>query len=116
MDARLEQALNFANYKQSFSIKQKSIKEKIDAKLTFGHNGGLFKIDRALLTFVHMLCENERTHHVIILDNNDNPIMIENLNSFKDEIYDRYFSSVNEYYNEFQNLKQSRSVERLLDD
>ena len=116
MDERLKSALEFSNFKQSFSIKQKTLREKIDANLTYGHNGGLFKIDRALLTFVQSLCQTGRIENVIILDNNENPVMIENLESFKDEIFDRYFSSTNEYYNEFQKLKTSRSVERLLDE
>lgn len=116
MDQRLKSALDFSNFKQSFAIKQKTLREKIDAKLTYGYNSGLFKIDRALLTFVQSLCQTGRTENVVILDHNDNPIMIENLESFKDEIFDRYFSSTNEYYNEFQKLKKSRSVERLLDE
>ena len=114
MDDRLKAALEFSNFKQSFSTKIKQLKEKIDANLTYGHNGGIFKIDRPLLTFVQSLCQTGRSN-VIILDHNDNPIMIEDLEQFKDEIFDRYFSSTNEYYNEYQTLKKSRSVERLLD-
>lgn len=115
MDDRLKSALDFSNFKQSFEIKQKQLKEKIDSKLTFGYNGGLFKIDRSLLVFVQSLSQSGRSNNVVILDNNDNPILISDLDSFKDEIYDRYFSITNEYYNEYQDLKKSRSVERLLD-
>lgn len=114
MDDRLKAALEFSNFQQSFATKIKQIKEKIDAKLTYGYNSGIFKIDRPLLTFVQSLCQTGRSN-VIILDHNDNPIMIEDLEQFKDEIFDRYFSSTNEYYNEYQVLKKSRSVERLLD-
>jgi hypothetical protein len=114
MDDRLKSALEFSNFKQSFAVKFKQIKEKIDAKLTYGYNGGIFKIDKSLLTFVDALNQTGRTSSVI-LDHNENPIMIEDLSSFKDEIFDRYFSATNEYYNEFQQLKKSRSVERLLD-
>lgn len=113
MDERLKSALDFSNFKQSFSIKLKQIKEKIDAKLTYGYNGGIFKIDRSLLTFVQALLQAGR-NNVVLLDYNENPIMIEDLESFKDEIFDRYFSSTNEYYEEFQKLKKSRSVEKLL--
>lgn len=115
MDKHLEKALEFSNFKQTFSIKQKTLREKIDAKLTYGIDGGLFKIDQSLLTFVHSLCEAGRSSEVVILDYNQNPILIKDLLSFKDEIFDRYFTSMNEYYVEFQELKKSRSVERLLD-
>jgi hypothetical protein len=62
-----------------------------------------------------MLIDQGRTHGVPLLDINDNPIMVEDLEIFKDEIVDRYFTSTLEYYEQFENLKKSRSVEKLLD-
>lgn len=114
MNEQLKKALDFSNYRQTFSIQRKTLKEKIDAKLTFGHNGGIFKIDRTLLTFVEMLCSKGRVQGVVLLDTNDNPIIVENLETFKEEIFDRYFTSTIEYYEQYQELKKSRSVEKLL--
>jgi hypothetical protein len=54
MHEQLKQALEFANYQQTFSIQRRTLKEKIEAKLTYGYNGGFFKIDRNLLTFVEL--------------------------------------------------------------
>ena len=34
---------------------------------------------------------------------------------FRDEILDRYFTSTLEYYNQYQEIKKSRSIEKLLD-
>ena len=115
MDAQLKQALDFANYRQTFSIQQRTLKEKIEAKLTYGHNGGIFKIDRILIVFVQMLIDQGRTQGVPLLDANDNPIMINDLLTFKDEIVDRYFTSTLENYEQHESLKKSRSVEKLLD-
>lgn len=115
MDQQLQKALEFSNFQQTFSVKLKTLREKIDGKLTFGYNGGLFKIDRPLLTFVQSLCQAGRSENVILLDSNNNPILIENLEELKEEIYDRYFTSMNEYYNEYTALKKSRSVQRILD-
>jgi hypothetical protein len=115
MDAQLKQALDFANYRQTFSIQKRTLKEKIQAKLTYGYNGGIFKIDRVLIVFVQMLIDQERTQGVPLLDANDNPIMIDDLLAFKDEIVDRYFTATFEYYEQHESLKKSRSVEKLLD-
>ena len=115
MQEQLKKALEFANYKQTFSIQRKSLKEKIEAKLTYGVNGGLFHIDQTLLTFVDMLCNNGRTTGIVLLDLNENPVLIEDLESFKDEIFSRYFEATNEYFEQYQSLKKSRSVEKLLD-
>lgn len=115
MSEQLKRALDFAQYQNTFSIQRKSLKERISAKLTYGYNGGVFFIDKNLLTFVEILCVKGRTSGTVLIDSNDNPIMIENLESFRDEIFSRYFESTNEYYNSFQDLKKSRSVEKLLD-
>lgn len=115
MDERLKQALDFSNYRQTLSIQRKTLKEKINAKLTYGCNGGLFKIDRSLITFVQMLIDQGRTENVPLIDVNENPILIVNLTEFRDEILDRYFTATYEYLEEYQKIKSSRSIEKLLD-
>lgn len=115
MEDQLKRALEFSNYRQTFSIQRKSLKEKIDAKLTYGHNGGIFKIDRGLITFVQMLIDQGRTSGVPLIDANENPILIEDLTSFKDEILDRYYTSTLEYFEQYQKLKKARSVDKLID-
>jgi hypothetical protein len=114
MQEQLKKALEFSQYKQTLSVQRKVLKEKIEAKLTVGQSGGIFKIDRTLITFVQMLIDQERTHGVILLDQNENPILIDDLEKFRDEILDRYFTSTNEYFEQYQTLKKSRSVEKLL--
>ncbi len=113
MDERLQAALDFSNYQQTFSIQRKTLKEKIEAKLTYGFNGGLFRIDKNLLTFVEVISA-KRSNGVVLMDANDNPILIDDLEAFKDEIFSRYFEATNEYYEQYQQLKKSRSVEKLI--
>jgi hypothetical protein len=115
MDERLKNALDFSNYRQTLAVQRKSLTEKMQAKLTYGYNGGIFKIDRTLLCFVWTLCSENRTSDIVLLDQNDNPILIENLSKFKTEIFDRYFSVSLEYQKEFDKIKKSRSVEKLVD-
>lgn len=115
MDQRLEKALEFSNYRQTLSIQRKNLKERIAGKLTYGHAGGIFKIDRSLLVFVQMLIDQGRTKDVPLLDLNENPVLIPDLEIFKDEIFDRYFSSTYEYFVEYQKIKSSRTVEKLLE-
>lgn len=115
MDERLKNALDFSNYRQTLAVQRKLLKEKMQAKLTYGHNSGIFKIDQTLLNFVSLLCFEGRTSGVILLDANENPILIDDLQSFKTEIFDRYFSVTFEYREEYDKIKKSRSVEKLVD-
>lgn len=115
MEALLDNALKFSNYKQTLAIQRKTLKERIDSKLTFGHNGGIFKIDQTLITFVQFLISQERTSNVPLIDSNDNPVLVVDLVSFRDEILDRYFTATYEYHEEYEKLKKSRTVEALVD-
>jgi hypothetical protein len=114
MDERLKEALDFSNYRQTLAIQRKTLREKIEGKLTYGHAGGIFKIDRALLVFVKMLIDQGRTENVPLIDQNENPILIPDLLQFRDEILDRYFTSTYEYHKEYEKIKTSRTVEKLL--
>jgi hypothetical protein len=115
MDDRLSKALEFANYRQTLAIQRKTLKEKIDAKLTYGHATGIFKIDRSLITFVQMLIDLGRVENVPLLDINETPILVPDLLVFRDEILDRYFTATYEYHEEYQKIKSSRTVEKLLE-
>lgn len=114
MEEEYKKALDFANYRQTLSIQRKTLKEKVDANLTYGYNGGIFKIDRELLNFVEMLIYKDRSENVVILDANENPILVENLVDFREEVFDRYFNATFEYYEEYQKIKKSRTVEKLV--
>ena len=114
MDDVLKKALEFSNYRQTLAIQRKTLKEKINQELTYGVNGGIFKIDRSLISFVQMLVNQGRVADVPLLDINDVPIMISNMETFRDDIMDRYFSSLYNYYEQDQILRKSRSVEKLV--
>jgi hypothetical protein len=114
MQEQFQTALDFANYQQTFSIQRKTLKEKAEAKLTYGYNGGIFRIEQSLLTFVDILCSKNRTTGIVLLDVNQNPILIEDLEKFKDDIFSRYFEVTYEYFENYQKLKKSRTVEKML--
>lgn len=115
MDSRLEKALSFSNYNKTLNLKRTTLKEKSDAKLTLAYNGGIFKSERSLIVFVQMLIDQGRADNIVLLDINDNPILVENLDDFKNLLLDRYFEVTLEYYQEYQKIKRSRSVETLVD-
>lgn len=114
MDDLLKQALEFSNYQNSLSIQKKTLKEKFSAQLTYGYNSGIFKIDQTLITFVQMLIDQGRNNGVPLLDSNNNPIIIDDLLSFRDNIMDRYFTCLLEYHGAYQELKKNRTVEKLI--
>ena len=115
MNESYEKAIEFANYQYTLSSKINRLEEYVDSKLTMGHNGGLFKIDRSLICFVDLLIAKSR-ENAVLLDANNKPIFVENLTEFQNEILDRYFTSTNELFEEFEKIKKQRTVEKLTDD
>jgi len=115
MDETLKAALDFSNFNQTLNTQRRLNKEKLESRLIYGHGGGIFKIDRSLIVFVQMLIDQGRIENVPIVDINDNPVMVPDLEKFRDEIFDRYFSATTDYLNEFNKIKKSRSVEKLVD-
>ena len=114
MDDILKNALEFSNYNQTLNIQRKLLKDQLDAKLTYGSNGGIFKIDKSLISFVQLLVDKGRLENVPLLDVHNNPILILDLVKFKDEIFDRYFSATYEYFEEYEKIKKNRSVSKLV--
>jgi hypothetical protein len=114
MEDTLQAALNFSTFRKNIEIQKKVIKDKLRSNLTIGYDGGIFYVDRTLIVFVDFLIKNSRIENVPILDINNSPIKIKNVNDFQNKILDVYFESTNEYILEFEKIKSTRSPTDLL--
>ena len=56
-----------------------------------------------------------KTQNLLLLDKNDIPIRIEDTEKFLEEVSSLYFEAVNDYYNEYQQLRSSRKIEKVLE-
>ena len=113
MSTRLTQALEFANYRVTLNNQQAALRAKTQSLLSYSINGGTFTIDRTLLNFCKLLLEENHTE-AVLLDIYNNPIKVE-VQSFYDEILSRYFEVTNDYYAEYEKLRKSRKVHKVLD-
>ncbi len=55
MSAKLNKALEFANYRITINNQLAALKAKTDSLLSYSINGATFKIDRKLITFFNIL-------------------------------------------------------------
>ncbi len=114
MDKKLQSALEYADYNKSITVQRQYLKEKLDSDLTFGHNGGIFKIDQTLINFTQFLIDKNRIIDVPLIDINKNPILINDIQQFQSIILDKYFSAVNYYIDKIGDLKKARSTVDLI--
>lgn len=115
MDERLKKALDFSNYMVTLNNQKRIIKEKFKEKNIYYFNGGQFTVNKELITFVDMLVQRDNIEDIILIDDNELPIQIANLEDFLSDVVDTYFTAANEYYAEYKSLIAKRSVEKLVD-
>jgi hypothetical protein len=112
--ARLEKALDFSNTMQTFNLAKNNLKVKTQNLLSYSTNGGTFRVSQDLIGFMNFVVSSGKTE-TILLDKNDIPIKIEDTEKFLEDISSLYFESVNEYYNDYQKLRSSRKIEKVLE-
>lgn len=113
MDERLSKALDFSNYMVTLNNQRRALKEKFDSECVFYQNGGSFTVCKELITFVKALIDTGNDSEVVLIDDNDFPIEIEDLNEFLEQVLNIYFTASNSYYTEYQKLKNNRTIEGM---
>jgi len=115
MDERLEKALEFSNYMVTLNNQKRVIKEQFKENIIHYFNGGQFTVTKELVTFVNMLVEKGNDEDIVLVDDNETPVIVKNLDDFLSDITDTYFSAANAYHSKYQELIKKRSVEKLID-
>lgn len=113
MDERLEKALDFSNYMITLNNQKRILKEQFREQIIFYYNGGQFTVTKELITFVALLVDKGHDEDVVLIDDNEIPVMISVLNDFLDDITDTYFSAANTFHSKYEEIKRNRSVEKL---
>ena len=112
--SRLEKALDFSHTMQTFNLAKNNLKVKTQNLLSYSTNGGTFRVSQELIGFMQFVVQSGKTE-TIILDKNDIPIQITDTEKFLEDISSLYFEAVNEYYNDYQKLRSSRKIEKVLE-
>lgn len=113
-EERLAKALDFSNTMQTFNLAKNNLKVKTQNLLSYSVNGGTFRVSQELIGFMQFVVQSQKTE-TILLDKNDIPIKIEDTEKFLEDISSLYFEVVNEYYNDYQRLRSSRKIEKVLE-
>ena len=111
---RLEKALDFSNTMKTFNLNKNNLKVKTQNLLSHSTAGGSFTVDQSLISFMNFVVSSCKTE-ITLLDKNDIPVHIEDTEKFLDDVSSLYFEVVNDYYNEYQKLKSSRKIEKVLE-
>ena len=115
MDERLEKALDMSNYMVTLNNQKRLLNEQYKENLIYYFNGGQFTVTQDLISFCQSLVSMDQEESVLIDDNNI-PISIDNLQDFTKNVHSTYFVASNRYLMEYnKRLKQNRSVQGIMD-
>jgi hypothetical protein len=113
MDERLQKALDIGNYMFTFNNQKRLLQEQYRENLVYYYQGGQFTISQELISFCQSLIAMNQPS-TILIDDNDLPVEIENLETFATDLYSKYFEASNRYLVEYSKLKKNRSVESIM--
>ena len=114
MDERLEKALEFANYMTTLNNQKRVLKEKFYESAIHYHNGGQFSVNKDLMNFCNMLVSTGQ-ESVVLIDDNDIPVKVADIETFLSDILDIYFTASNEYLTAYEKIRSQRKVSGLVE-
>lgn len=114
MDEKIEKAFDVANYMATLSNQRRLILEEFNQKTVYYINGATFKLNPGLINFTKLVIDRGHTTDMAFIDANNFPVMIEDVNSFYNDIVSTYFEAVNEYAAKFAELKNKRNIKDMV--
>ena len=113
MNEKLKNALEFSNYMVTYNNQKRILKQKFLDQNVHYASGSSFKINKEFINFINLLLQQGQTKDVVIIDDNDNPVQIEDFKSFVETTMDIYSKNVNEYYTQLKKIKK-RDIKDVL--
>lgn len=115
MDTRLKSALELANAVETLTNQRKLALSKYKQTQVLFYNGGTFSADLNLLSAVGMLQLHVPDEGLVLVDSNNIPIKIVDVDEFLFLVRSRVIESARQYYNEYEELKKVRTPQAVLD-
>lgn len=114
IDERLEKAIDSSKYRVTLYNQKENTKLKFKQSLSYSINGGFFVISEQLISFVQTLISRNILDSILI-DAHGNPINIENLSVFLDQVMDKYFEATNDYLIEYKKIQSARKIAPMME-
>lgn len=112
VDERLAKALEASNYRLTLNVQRENSKLKLKNHLVYSQNGGIFKITQDFISFIFALSQSKKS--AVILDSNENPVKIDDLEDFYESILDIYQEGMNDYLIEYEKFKKLRTTAKVV--
>ena len=114
MDERIEKAFGVANFMSTLSNQKRIILEEYNQQLIHYIDGATFRVTPELISFIKTLIDLKNTKNVVLIDNNNFPVLILDLKDFLKEVVDLYLKATSDYANRYNEIKTKRKIEDIV--
>ena len=109
----MENLEEYARERFELNRQKQTLKEQQQQRLTVTYNGGIFKVDMQLLSYLYMKCANvglfQASREDIIPDSYDTPIKVD-VQDLLVLVDQRWKEVYNDWLNQFEELKTKRKA------
>jgi hypothetical protein len=114
MDERLAKALEFSNFLETQNNQKRIFLAQYKENLIHYTHGHKFTVTQELINFCYTL-SNIYPDNAVILDDNNIPFTVPNIDEFTKELIGVYVFASRKYVTDYEVIKKNRSVQGLVD-
>jgi len=113
MDEKLEKALEFSKYQQTLHVQKENLKLRLDHLLLTKIEDSVVKCSMELINFLQT-CVTREYEITYVMDVNNNPIEVRNIELWLFKIIDCYHMAHEEFFKKSDRLKKARNVKKVI--
>ena len=110
MDEKIEKALATANFIATLSNQKRILLEEYNQKLVYYADGATFKITPGYIAFIKAMVDMGNTTDVGLVDSNNLPVMISDLEEMLQNLIEVYNEVTTEYVSKYNEIKSKRKI------
>ena len=114
MDQQLEKAFQTANFMATLTNQRNAAFEEYQQNLIYYNNGSSFLITKELLSFVKLLLDSGFDKNTVLIDTNNTPVSVANVEEFYQSIINQYITASLVYFNTYTEIRAKRNIEDLV--
>lgn len=117
MDINLDKLVEDADRRALYTNQVAHAKERYYALNVLAWEGHFFNLTTEFMCFVYLrfMAQQDTGEPVILLDRNDEPVLIEDLERFVDHMDEKHTEAINDYYDAYKRLAEARTNRELIE-
>mgnify|MGYP003646433357 CR=1 FL=1 len=108
MDNDLIKAYNFGNYSRTIQNQINLLKIQMKKRL-------LFELTPEFIIYIKAYAD-QGIYRAVLLDKFDNPVQVDNMEDFYEDVLTIRRNVLNDFYEEFEKIRKTRNLMDMLDD